>query len=163
MNRKTLDTLLTAAGVLVMLVFFAGGALASWGESFAASQIQSQLTQEKIFFPKAGTPALDPTEFPGLQQYAGQQVDNGDKAKAYADEFIWVHMMKISGGKPMLKLVLLPWPIPPTPNWLAKKPPCSRVTCSDPAYLLPTLSHVSALLHIGRPWPCTALVRSCCF
>ncbi len=99
MNRKLVDKLLTSAGAVVMLVLVAAGALAIWGESFANSQIQSQLTQEKIYFPKAGTPALDPAEFPGLQQYAGTQVDNGDKAKAYADEFIWHHMMKASGGK----------------------------------------------------------------
>jgi hypothetical protein len=99
MNRMLVDKLLTAAGVLVMLLMIVGGGLALWGESFANSQIQSQLTQEKIFFPKAGTPALDPKVYPGLQKYAGQQVDNGDKAKAYADEYIWVHMMKSSGGK----------------------------------------------------------------
>ena len=99
MRRKQLDKIITSAGILVMLVLIAGGALAAWGERFATSQVQSQLVQEKIFFPKAGTPALDPKEFPGLQQYAGTQVDTGDKAKAYADEFIWVHMMKASGNK----------------------------------------------------------------
>jgi len=99
MKRKQLDKLITSAGVLVLLVLTAGGALAMWGDSFAASQVQSQLVQEKVFFPKAGTPALDPKEFPGLQQYAGTQVDTGNKAKAYADEFIWVHMMKASGNK----------------------------------------------------------------
>lgn len=99
MNRKQLDKLLIFVGVLFTIMLLAGGALATWGSRFAASQIQSQLVQEKIFFPKAGTPALDPQQFPGLQQYAGSQIDNGDKAKAYADEFIWVHMMKSSGGK----------------------------------------------------------------
>jgi hypothetical protein len=99
MSRKLLDKLLITAGVLIMLLMTVGGGLALWGQSFASRQIQSQLTQEKIFFPKAGSPSLDPKEFPGLQQYAGQQVDNGDKAKAYADEFIWHHMMKASGGK----------------------------------------------------------------
>ncbi len=99
MNRKLVDKLLTAAGAVIVVVLVAAGALATWGETFASSQIQSQLVQEKIYFPKAGTPALDPKEFPGLQQYAGTQVDSGDKAKAYADEFIWVHMMKASGGK----------------------------------------------------------------
>ena len=99
MSRKLLDKLLTSAGVLVMLLMIVGGCLALWGQNFAADQIRSQLTQEKIYFPKAGTPALDPKEFPGLQQYAGTLVDNGDKAKAYADEFIWHHMMKASGGK----------------------------------------------------------------
>jgi hypothetical protein len=99
MNRKLIDTLLTSAGVLVMLLMIVGGSLALWGETFANSQIQSQLTQEKIYFPKAGTPTFDPKEYPGLQKYAGTQVDNGDKAKAYADEYIWHHMMKASGNK----------------------------------------------------------------
>jgi hypothetical protein len=99
MNRKLLDQLLTSAGVAVMLLMIVGGCLALWGQSFATSQIQSQLTQEKIFFPKAGAPGFDPKEYPGLQQYAGTQIDNGDKAKAYADEYIWHHMMKASGGK----------------------------------------------------------------
>jgi hypothetical protein len=99
MNRKLVDKLLTSAGVLVMLLMVVGGCLALWGENFSTSQIQSQLTQEKIYFPKAGAPAFDPQEYPGLQKYAGQQVDNGDKARAYADEYIWHHMMKASGGK----------------------------------------------------------------
>ncbi len=99
MNRKKFDKLLTSAGVLVMILMVVGGCLALWGQNFAASQIQSQLTQEKIYFPKAGSPGFDANEYPGLQQYAGQQVDNGVKAKAYADEYIWHHMMKSSGGK----------------------------------------------------------------
>jgi hypothetical protein len=99
MNRRLIDQLLTSAGAVFLLVLLAGGSLALFGYNFAQSQIASQLTQEKIFFPKAGSPALDPAEYPGLQKYAGTQVDNGDKAKAYADEFIWVHMMKASDGK----------------------------------------------------------------
>ena len=37
-------------------------------------------------------PGLDAKEFPGLQRYAGQAVDNGPKAKAYADQFIKTHL-----------------------------------------------------------------------
>lgn len=99
MKRKTLDQLLTAGGVIVMLMLGIGGGLATWGESFANSQIQSQLVQEKIFFPPAGAATFTPAEYPTLQKYAGTQVDTGDKAKAYADDFIWHHMMKASGGK----------------------------------------------------------------
>jgi hypothetical protein len=99
MKRRLLDQILISLGVMVTLVLIAGGGLAWWGNSFAAQQIQSQLVQEKVFFPPKGSAGLDPTEFPGLQQYAGQQVDTGTKAKAYADEFIWHHMMKASGGK----------------------------------------------------------------
>ena len=95
---KQLKTL-TFVGLVAALVFVGGAQLAAWGASFADGTVHDQLVQEKVFFPKAGTPALDPKEFPGLQQYAGQQVDNGPKAKAYANEFIWAHMMKSSGGK----------------------------------------------------------------
>ncbi|HSX02160.1 MAG TPA: hypothetical protein VLI05_02475 [Candidatus Saccharimonadia bacterium] len=121
MDRKLVDKLLTSAGVLVMVMFIIGGALATWGDSFAASQIQSQLTQEKIYFPKAGSPALDPKEFPGLQQYAGTPVDNGDKAKAYADQFIWHHMMKASGGKTYAEVSALAQASPQDPKLAALK------------------------------------------
>ncbi len=99
MKRRVIDQILISLGIVATIVLLIGGGLAYLGYTFANDQVSSQLTQEKIFFPKAGTPALDPKEFPGLQQYAGQQVDSGIKAKAYADEFIWVHMMKASGGK----------------------------------------------------------------
>jgi hypothetical protein len=98
-KKNSYDQLLMWVGAVLCVVFVACAGLAYWGGQFADEQVSSQLTQEKIYFPKAGSPALDPQEFPGLQQYAGQQIDTGDKAKAYADEFIWHHMMKASGGK----------------------------------------------------------------
>ena len=48
--------------------------------------VHDQLAEQKIQFPPKGSPALDPKEFPGLQRYAGEGVDNGPKAKAYADQ-----------------------------------------------------------------------------
>lgn len=84
-------------GLTVILLVGAG--LARLGYNFATKQVHDQLVQEKIKFPPKGSPGLDPKEFPGLQQYAGQAVDSGPKAKAYANEFIWVHMMKASGGQ----------------------------------------------------------------
>jgi hypothetical protein len=99
MKPKIYDQLLMWGGATMAVVFVIFAGLAYWGETFADAQVTSQLTQERIYFPASGSPALDPKEFPGLQKYAGQQIDNGDKAKAYADQFIWVHMMKASGGK----------------------------------------------------------------
>lgn len=85
---------------LVLAVVLTVAAIGVWaGNNFATNQVRDQLVQERINFPEAGSPALDPETYPGLQQYAGQPVDNGVKAKAYADEYIWVHMMKASGGK----------------------------------------------------------------
>jgi hypothetical protein len=61
--------------------------------------VHNQLTEQKISFPAKGSPGLDPKEFPGLQRYAGQTVDSGPKAKAYADQFIAVHLKGIGGGQ----------------------------------------------------------------
>ena len=70
-----------------------------WGSGFAHDMVHTQLSEQKIQFPPKGSPALDPKEFPGLQRYAGQAVDNGPKAKAYADQFIKVHLKGIADGK----------------------------------------------------------------
>ena len=61
--------------------------------------VHDQLMDQKISFPAKGTPSLDPKEFPGLQRYAGQRVDSGPKAKAYANQFIAKHLETIAGGK----------------------------------------------------------------
>ena len=98
-TQKQLYRLVGGFGLVLTVVLLAVAVGVAVGHNFATQQVRTQLVQEKISFPLAGTAALDPTEFPGLQQYAGQPVDNGVKAKAYADEFIWVHMMKASGGK----------------------------------------------------------------
>jgi hypothetical protein len=98
-TKKELNKLLGGFGLVVTVLLLLAAAGSYVGYSFATSQVKGQLDQEKIFFPKAGTPALDPEKYSGLQQYAGQQVDNGVKAKAYADEYIWVHMMDSSDGK----------------------------------------------------------------
>lgn len=98
-TQEQLNRILGITGIVIALLLFVGAGLAYIGKEFAVNQVQSQLVQEKIKFPPKGSQALDPNEYPGLQQYAGQQVDNGTKAKAYADEYIWHHMMKSSDGR----------------------------------------------------------------
>lgn len=78
-----------AAGLMVI------GVLAIAGGSYDKQVVHDQLTPQKIFFPPAGSPAL----LPGVKQYAGQQLVNGDQAKAYANNFINVHLSKIAGGQ----------------------------------------------------------------
>ena len=75
----------TAVELVLFLLLAVGGGLLFWGGSFAKNMVHDQLNDQKISFPAKGTPALDPKEFPGLQRYAGQAVDNGPKAKAYAE------------------------------------------------------------------------------
>ncbi|HEX5853394.1 MAG TPA: hypothetical protein VFY36_09895 [Solirubrobacteraceae bacterium] len=78
-----------AAGMIVV------GILAVVGGSYDKQVVHDQLVPQKIFFPPAGSPAL----LPGVKQYAGQQLVNGAQAKAYANDFINVHLSKIAGGQ----------------------------------------------------------------
>ena len=78
-----------AAGLLVT------GVLAIVGGSYAHDVVHDQLAPQKIFFP----PARSRRCLPGVKQYAGQQVDTAREAKAYANDFIDVHLTKIAGGK----------------------------------------------------------------
>ncbi len=89
---------LVIIGSILFLVLSVGGGLLLWGSHFAHNIVHSQLSEQKISFPPKG-PALDPKEFPGLQRYAGQAVDDGPKAKAYADQFIRAHLNQAAGGK----------------------------------------------------------------
>ena len=98
-QRKTIDKVFILLGLATTVVFLVIGIMAWWGYSFATSEVHDELSSQKIYFPAKGSPALDPKEFPGLQQYAGQLVDNGPKAKAYANEFIGAHLEKVAGGK----------------------------------------------------------------
>jgi len=85
---------LVVAAVLLVIggVFWAAG-------NFAKSQVKTQLSAQNIYFPDKGSAALDPEEFPDLQKYAGQRVDDGVKAQAYADGFIGRHLKNVAAGK----------------------------------------------------------------
>lgn len=98
-HRKIIDKVFILLGVATTAVFVMIGALAWWGYHFATNEVKTELSSQKIYFPAKGSPALDPVEFPTLQQYAGQLVDNGPKAKAYANDFIGKHIEKIAGGQ----------------------------------------------------------------
>jgi hypothetical protein len=95
---RTVPTLVII-GTVLFFVLSIGSGLLFWGSSFSHDMVHKQLSAQKIEFPAKGSPGLDPKEFPGLQRYAGQTVDNGPKAKAYADQFIRVHLQGIANGK----------------------------------------------------------------
>jgi hypothetical protein len=78
-----------AAGILIV------GVIALVGGSYAKNVVHDQLVPQKIFFPTANSPAL----LPGIKQYAGQQLTTGSQAKAYANNFINVHLSKVAGGQ----------------------------------------------------------------
>jgi hypothetical protein len=83
-------------GLIGILVFCAG--FLFWGNSFIHNQISTELTAQQIFFPAAGSKGLPAVEMADLQQYGGQQVVNGDMARAYANGFIGRHLANVAGG-----------------------------------------------------------------
>ena len=89
LTSLTAVTTVAAAGLMVV------GILAIAGGSYDRQVVHDQLAPQKIFFPPAGSPAL----LPGVRQYAGQQLLTGDQAKAYANNFINVHLSKVAGGQ----------------------------------------------------------------
>ena len=100
MGRRTFDTIAAAAGLLAAVVLLSAGVLLVWAHSFVSNEVKTQLSAQKIFFPKAGDPQLkEPAIGPYISQYAGQQLTTGAQAKAYADHFIGVHLKGVGGGK----------------------------------------------------------------
>ena len=85
--------------IILCLILGVGSALLFYGSNFGLDMVHSQLGAQDITFPAKGSPALDPKVYPGLQQYAGENVDTGPKAKAYANQFIAEHLKAVAGGK----------------------------------------------------------------
>src|SRR5665811_902840 len=98
MRRKTFDALLTSFGLVLAAVLLALGGLLTWASSFVGEQVNTQLSQQQIFFPPKGPATASPEIGPFLNQYAGQQLLTGQQAEAYADHFIAVHLKEAGGG-----------------------------------------------------------------
>lgn len=88
--NKDLRWRIISLQVVMIVVFAFGAGLAYYAGTFAHDQVTAQLQPQQISFPPVG--AGLPTD---LNQYAGQQVVNGDQAHAYADKFIALHLSEM--------------------------------------------------------------------
>lgn len=95
-RRRTIDTVLTAAGAVFAVVLFAAGGLLTWGANFSEDYVYDELSSQNIAFPPAE--ALEEEGRTDLLKYAGATVDNGPEAEAYAS-FINGHLAGIADGK----------------------------------------------------------------
>ncbi|MHB1876913.1 MAG: hypothetical protein ACYCPF_18895, partial [Streptosporangiaceae bacterium] len=101
MRRRTFDALMVVAGLALTAILVVAGALLLWGNSFANSQVRSQLAAQKIVFPttsNAEFKALPKSDQAAMRVYAGQEMLTGAQAQTYADHFIAVHLGEIGGG-----------------------------------------------------------------
>lgn len=104
MKRKTFDTLISVAGLLLAAVLLVAGGLLTWGHNYITSEVHDQLAEQKIFFPPADSPAVAGPQYVAMRQYGGQQLTTGAQAEVYADHFIAVHLTEIGGGKTYAEL-----------------------------------------------------------
>jgi hypothetical protein len=102
MDKSIRWRIVSLQAMLVIILASASGFLFYEG-NFVTSMVHDELVSQRVFFPavdqiKAGG-ALDPAKFSAeIRAYAGQQVDNGDKARVYANDYIGVHLAGIAGG-----------------------------------------------------------------
>ena len=106
----------------ILALVFAAAAVFLYTEGhFVSGMVHDQLAAQRVFFPPRGSPALDPAEFPDLQRYAGQPVDDGDRAKAYADGFIGRHLKTVAGGRTYAEVSAQAQADPQDPSLAAEK------------------------------------------
>jgi hypothetical protein len=101
-ERKAIDKVFILLGTAMTAVLIVIGGLAWYGYHFATNQVRTELSEQKVFFPPSGSPAI--TALPAADQaamskYAGQQLTDGAQAKVYANNFINVHLQEVAGGQ----------------------------------------------------------------
>jgi hypothetical protein len=96
--RATLDKLISWTGLLLAVVLLVAGGLLTWASSFASGQVHDQLAMQDITMP-AKAQLETKAQHDALDQYAGQKMTTGAQAKAFADQYILVHMNAAGGGK----------------------------------------------------------------
>lgn len=96
--RKTLDHLISWTGLILAVVLLAAGGLLTYASNFVSQNVADQLSQQRITMPAADRLETQ-AQKDALLQYAGQQMTTGDQAKAFADQYILVHMNASSDGR----------------------------------------------------------------
>jgi hypothetical protein len=98
-RRRTIDVLASTAGIVAAIVLLVAGIYFYQRYDFARDNVEDQLAAQQIFFPDEADLSDEEREQTGVVKYAGQQVDNGNKAEVYANEYIGLHLSEIADGK----------------------------------------------------------------
>ncbi|MGA8046696.1 MAG: hypothetical protein WCA30_10590 [Dermatophilaceae bacterium] len=103
MPRATLDKLISWMGLLLAIVLLVAGGLLTWASFFINDQVDQQLSDQQITMPTeealAGDEALSEEDREALAPYAGEVMNTGAEARAYADHFILAHLNASTGGE----------------------------------------------------------------
>ncbi len=100
MNSAIRWRIITLQAIIVVVLAAASG-FALYIGNFTTTQIHDELVAQQITFPTTAALAADTrsSEYPqDFKQYAGQPLDSGDKARAYANGYLGVHLNEVAGG-----------------------------------------------------------------
>lgn len=95
LDRRMIDRILIALGLVVAVVLAVAGGLLTWGSNFAENYVRDELVAQNISFPPAENLIAEGRD--DIAQYGGQLVDSGVKAEAYAS-FIQGHVANVADG-----------------------------------------------------------------
>lgn len=95
LKRRTIDSVLIGIGAVLTVALVVAGSLLTWGASFSEDYVSDELSSQNISFPPAA--ALEEEGRTDLLKFAGQKVDTGKEAEAYAS-FIDGHLVGIADG-----------------------------------------------------------------
>jgi len=95
LKRRTIDDVLIGIGVVAFIVLAVSAGLLTWGNRFSSNYVHKELSSQRISFPDAAT--LTTEGRLDLLSHAGQSVDSGVRAEAYAS-YINGHLEGIAGG-----------------------------------------------------------------
>ena len=95
LKRRTIDSVLIGFGVVATAAFVVAGGLLMWGHNFSSDYVGDELSSQNISFPPAA--ALQEEGRDDLVKYAGEAVDTGKEAEAYAS-YINGHLQGIADG-----------------------------------------------------------------
>lgn len=101
-DKNIIKRVFVILGLIAIVLLVVAGGLTWKANSFAESNVKTQLSQQKIFFPTKNSPeikALPAVDQVQMDKYAGQQLVNGEQAKVYANNFIAYHLSKVADGK----------------------------------------------------------------
>ena len=94
-TRRKIDNLLIGVGITLTVLLAAAGGLLLWGSTFAQDYVSDELAAQNIAFPPEERLVEEGRD--DLVQYAGQPVDTGEEAEAYAS-FIAGHVANVADG-----------------------------------------------------------------
>ena len=98
--RSSFDQLISWTGLLLAGFLLVAGGLLTWAYFFIGNEVENQLTMQAITMPEGESlTSLPAADRAALEPYAGSPMDTGPEAKAYADNYILVHMNAASGGR----------------------------------------------------------------